>query len=94
MTDKPNKKPVSAAQMAATKRYEDKKYDKILLRLPKDSVISKENISDHAEMVGESVNGYIQKAIEMRMRSESGNGKIDISNLHDLDKLAAMCKND
>lgn len=64
------KKPVSAAQKAATKRFEDKNYDKILLRLQKDSVTSKENIQKHAGKVGESVNGYITKAIENRIKSE------------------------
>ena len=43
------KKPVSAAQKAATKRFEDKRYDKILLRLQKDSITSKESIQTHAD---------------------------------------------
>lgn len=64
------KKPVSAAQKAATKRFEDKNYDKILLRLQKESITSKENIQKHADEAGESVNGYITKAIERRIKSE------------------------
>lgn len=64
------KKPVSAAQKAATKRFEDKNYDKILLRLQKESLTSKESIQKHAERAGESVNGYITKAIEHRIKSE------------------------
>lgn len=64
------KKPVSAAQKAATKRFEDKRYDKILLRLQKDSVTSKESIQTHAEKAGESLNGYITKAIEARIKAQ------------------------
>ena len=65
-----DKKPVSAAQKAATKRFEDKRYDKILLRLQKDSITSKESIRAHAEKLGESINGYITKAIEARITAQ------------------------
>ena len=65
-----DKKPVSAAQKAATKRFEDKRYDKILLRLQKDSITSKESIQAHAEKLGESINGYITKAIEARIAAQ------------------------
>ena len=65
-----DKKPVSAAQKAATKRFEDKRYDKILLRLQKDSIASKESIQAHAEKLGESINGYITKAIEARIAAQ------------------------
>lgn len=61
---------VSKAQMAATKKYEDKNYDRILLRLRKDEVTSKANIEAHADKAGESINGYIQKAIRQRIESE------------------------
>lgn len=61
---------VSAAQKAATKRFEDKQYDKVLLRLKKDGLTSKENIQAHADNAGESVNGYITKAIEARIVSD------------------------
>ncbi|WP_432651777.1 hypothetical protein [Huintestinicola sp.] len=70
------KKPVSAAQKAATKRFEDKKYDKILLRLQKDSITSKESIQTHAEKAGESLNGYITKAIEARIKVQD-NKEVD-----------------
>lgn len=66
-----DKKSVSAAQKAATKRFEDKRYDKILLRLQKDSITSKENIQAHAEKLGESINGYITKAIEARITAQN-----------------------
>jgi hypothetical protein len=48
--------PVSKAQLKATKNYEDKKYDKILLRLPKGT---KEEIQKRSA----SVNGYITNLV-------------------------------
>lgn len=45
---------------ASIKKYEDKTYDKFLLRLPKGQ---KEHIKGHAESRGESLNGFIQRAI-------------------------------
>lgn len=74
------KKPVSAAQKAATKRFEDKRYDKILLRLQKDSITSKESIQTHAEKAGESLNGYITKAIEARIKAQDNNETIPAIN--------------
>lgn len=61
---------VSAAQKAATKRFEDKQYDKVLLRLKKDGLTSKESIQTHADKAGESINGYITKAIAARIMSD------------------------
>lgn len=63
-----NNMPVSKAQQRATAKYEAKVYDKLLLRLPKGQ---KEIIQDHAATVGESVNGYIVKAISRRMEAEA-----------------------
>lgn len=74
------KKPVSAAQKAATKRFEDKRYDKILLRLQKDSITSKESIQTHAEKAGESLNGYITKAIEARIKAQDNNETVPALN--------------
>lgn len=52
--------PASKAQQAATARYEEKAYDKVLVRLPKGQ---KEIIQAYAEAHGESVNGFINRAI-------------------------------
>lgn len=49
------------------KKYEDKAYDKILLRLPKGR---KEEIKAHAESRGESVNGFINRAIENQIERD------------------------
>ena len=42
------------------KRYEDKAYDKVLVRMPKGR---KEEIQTFAAQTGESVNGFINRAI-------------------------------
>lgn len=43
------------------KRYEDKAYDKVLVRFPKGK---KDIIKTHAEAHNESVNGFINRAID------------------------------
>ena len=43
------------------KRYEDKAYDKVLVRFPKGK---KDIIKAHAEALSESVNGFINRAID------------------------------
>ena len=43
------------------KRYEDKAYDKVLVRFPKGK---KDIIKAHAEAHSESVNGFITRAID------------------------------
>lgn len=52
--------PVSKAQQRATAKYEAKVYDKLLLRLQKGR---KDVIQAHAAAQGESVNGFINRAI-------------------------------
>ena len=49
------------------KRYQDKAYDKILLRTSKGD---REVIKAHAEGRGESVNGFINRAIRETMERE------------------------
>lgn len=57
------------------KRYQDKAYDKVLLRLAKGK---KEIIQAHAEARGESVNGFLNRAIDEAMerdkRAQEGPG--------------------
>lgn len=53
------------------KRYEDKTYDKVLVRMPKGR---KEIIKDHAESHGESVNGFINRAITETMGRDASPG--------------------
>lgn len=60
---------VSEAQKRATQRYEQKSYDKILVRLPKG--YSESILKPAAERAGESVNAYVQNAIADRISRES-----------------------
>ena len=46
------------------KRYEDKAYDKVLVRMPKGK---KETIQAHTECTGQSINGFINEAIDEKM---------------------------
>ena len=60
---------ISEAQKRATAKYEAKAYDKILLRLPKGK---KEIIQAHAQAQGESVNGFVGRAIDEAMERDGG----------------------
>lgn len=57
---------VSKAQMDATARYEAKAYDKVLVRMPKGK---KAEIEQAIEGTGGSVNGFINEAIEEKLKS-------------------------
>lgn len=52
---------VSKAQQRATNKYIAKAYDRVNLTLPKGR---KDEVKVHAEQRGESLNGFIQRAIE------------------------------
>ena len=56
------------ARKRANEKYNAKAYDEIKLRVPKGE---KDIIKAHADKVGESVNGYIKKAVDERMERES-----------------------
>jgi uncharacterized protein (DUF1778 family) len=60
--------PVSKAQQRATNKYISKRYDRINLTVPKGQ---KETIQAHAAARGESVNGFIGRAIEETMERDS-----------------------
>lgn len=55
---------VTKAQAKATRKYDDKSYDKILLRIRKDSDINKTNLSGIAERKNTSINNLIIEAIK------------------------------
>lgn len=59
-----------AAQRAVNK-YMKENYDRINLTLPKGS---KENVKAHAEAQGESVNGFIGRAIIEQMKRDKEKG--------------------
>ena len=52
--------PVSEAQKKATAKYSLKAYDRVELKVKKGK---KETIKAHAEQQGESLNGFINRAI-------------------------------
>lgn len=60
---------VSKAQIKATAKYEAKAYDKTLIRLPKGRL---DEIRAHIEPAGESLNGFIGRAITETMERDSG----------------------
>jgi hypothetical protein len=50
----------SKKQQACVNRYIDKAYDRINLTVPKGN---KDRIKKHSDIIGESVNGFINRAI-------------------------------
>ena len=71
---------VSKAQQKAVARYEAKVYDKTLIRLPKGQL---DEIKSHAAARGESVNGFIGRAITETM--ERDNAPQSVSNASERD---------
>lgn len=60
---------VSKAQQKAVAKYMSKAYDEIKLRVKKGK---REEIKEHAEARGESVNGFINRAIDNQIESDNG----------------------
>lgn len=58
---------ISKAQQKAVAKYDAKAYDKALLRLPKGKL---NIVRTHAEAHGESVNGFINRAISEAMERD------------------------
>mgnify|MGYP002511516773 CR=1 FL=1 len=63
--------PVSKAQQKATNKYIAKAYDRINLTVPKGK---KDTIQTHAETQGESVNGFINRAIDHQISQDRRKG--------------------
>lgn len=59
---------VSKAQQKATNKYISKAYDRINLTVPKGQ---KDDIQAHSEALGESVNGFINRAIKETMERDN-----------------------
>ena len=59
---------VSKAQQKAVNKYVKNNYDRINVTFPKGQ---KDVIQNAAEAAGETVNGYIKKAVEQRMEREA-----------------------
>lgn len=58
---------ISKKQQACVNRYIDKAYDRINLTVPKGE---RERIKKHAEARGETVNGFIKRAISETMERD------------------------
>lgn len=65
--------PVSKAQQRATNKYISKAYDRVNLTMPKGR---KEEIQAHAEAQGESVNAFINRAIDETMERDNKEGGV------------------
>ena len=59
--------PASKAQQKAVAKYENANYDKILIRMPKGK---KDIIKVHADKKGESINGFVNRAIDETIERE------------------------
>lgn len=58
----------SAARIKANNRYNEKAYDRINIAVPKGR---KAEIQAHAEQHGESINGFVNRAIETLMQQDT-----------------------
>ena len=63
--------PVSKAQQKAVNKYMAANYDRINLTVPKGK---KDTIQAHAEVRGQSVNGFINSAIDEKMERDAAGG--------------------
>lgn len=66
--------PVSKAQQKATNKYILKAYDRINLTVLKGR---KDIIQAHAATQGESVNGFINRAIDSQMEQDASSGPVE-----------------
>ena len=62
---------ISKAQQKAVAKYETKAYDKTLIRLPKGRL---DEIRAHIEPAGESLNGFIGRAISETIERDDAGG--------------------
>ena len=60
--------PVSKAQQKATAKYMKANYDEFKVRTPKGK---KEQVQAHTESTGESVNAFINRAIDHEMERDT-----------------------
>ena len=60
---------ISTAQQRATAKYVKNTYDRIEVKVPKGE---KATIQAHAEQKGESINGFINRAIDETMERDKG----------------------
>jgi len=63
--------PTTKAQQKAVAKYENANYDKFLVRVDKDK---KSTLQTHAAAYGESLNGFVNRAIDETVERDSING--------------------
>lgn len=66
--------PLSEARRKANEKYNAKAYDEIKTRVPKGR---KAEIKSHAESNGESLNGFINRAIDETMERDGAEEKTE-----------------
>lgn len=59
---------ISEARKRANRKYNEKAYDRIALTVKKGE---KDRLKSHAEQQGETLNGFINRAIETQVRSDN-----------------------
>lgn len=64
--------PISEARKRANNKWEAKAYDKTLIRLYAGEL---DTIRDHAQQHGESLNGFICRAIREQMQRDNAAGE-------------------
>lgn len=64
--------PISEARKRANTKYEAKAYDKTLIRLYAGEL---DTIRDHAQQRGESLNGFICRAIREQLQRDNATGE-------------------
>ena len=69
MEEKKKRDRNTPSQRRATTKYIKNNYDRFVLTIRKDGEITKEQIKAAADLVGESVNEYITKSIELRVKT-------------------------
>ena len=60
---------ISESQRKAVAKYNAANYDRVELRLPKGK---KKELKDHAEGRGETLNGFVNRAIEETLERDNG----------------------
>jgi len=64
----------SEAKKRADSKWESKAYDKVLLRIRKDTEPTRETITAAADAVGLSLNAYIMEAVKEKMQRDDSGG--------------------
>lgn len=65
----------SKAHIEATGRYEKKTYDNIRFRIRKDAELNGDTIRTHAEARGESINGFLLRAVTETIERDNSSTK-------------------